>query len=552
MVAVEGKQASPALSPDGNQVAFTQYDGEEGLGIYTTIIGSDKVLRLTNNSGDCCPTWSPDNRTIAFIRYSTEGTSIYVVSAIGGTERKLYAGVSSVGAKAARARNRLLLNGQGISLSWSVDGKILAFPECLPGEVRTRIAFLSLADLSVRPFTSPPNQESDDGPAFSPDGSMLAFARGGTGGGGRDLFVAPVTGGQPKRITFGNSGGSPVWTQDGSDLVFSSARERGLLGLWRISASGGKPSPVIGLNGVAFSPSISRTGNQLVYQHFVSSDNIWRVNLKDERHSIDPAVRVISARGINWRPSFSPDGKRLAFESDRLGYSDIWDCDSDGSNCAQVTSLHGTAGTARWSPDGRNIAFECQSQNYYQVYVVEVPGGSPHVVPTFPNSDNGAPNWSRDGQWIYFYSDHEKGPVQLWKVPFKGGVPIRVTNNGGVYATESDDQRFLYYSKLEEPGIWKMPINGGEEERILDQPEAWYWHSWTLGHSGVYFLELTDTPTGRIVFFDFRTQRRTALLNLEKPASTYGGLALSPDGKSLLYGQSEFQESSIMLVRNFH
>lgn len=72
VVAVEGKQASPALSPDGNQVAFTQYDGEEGLGIYTTIIGSDKVLRLTNNPGDCCPTWSPDNRTIAFIRYSTE------------------------------------------------------------------------------------------------------------------------------------------------------------------------------------------------------------------------------------------------------------------------------------------------------------------------------------------------------------------------------------------------------------------------------------------------------------------------------------------------
>jgi Tol biopolymer transport system component/DNA-binding winged helix-turn-helix (wHTH) protein len=549
--AVEGKQGSPALSPDGNQVAFAQYNGEKGLGIYTTIIGSDQALRLTKNAGDCCPTWSPDNRSIAFIRYSEEGTSIYVTSAIGGTERRLYTGTSEIAAKDAGARNRLLLNAQGISLSWSPDGKVLAFPESFPGEIRTRIAFLSLSDLSVRPFTSPPNQERDDGPAFSPDGSMLAFARGGAGGRGSDLFVVPVKGGEPKRITSGNSGVSPVWTQDGRDLVFSSASERGFLGLWRISASGGTPSPVIGLSSVAFSPSISRTGNELVYQHSVGSDNIWRLNLKDETHSTGPAVRVISARGSNWRPSFSPDGKKLAFESDRLGYSDIWECDSDGSNCGQVTSLRGTAGTARWSPDGRYIAFECQIRSYYQVYVVEVPAGTPRVVPTFPGSDNGAPNWSRDGQWIYFYSDREKGPLQLWKISFKGGVPIRVTNNGGVYATESDDHRFLYYSKLEKPGIWRMPINGGDEERILDQPEAWFWHSWALGQTGIYYLDLADSPTGKIMFFDLRTNRRTTLFNLQKPASTYGGLALSPDHKSLLYGQSEFQESFIMLVRNF-
>ena len=51
---------------------------------------------------------------------------------------------------------------------------------------------------------------------------------------------------------------------------------------------------------------------------------------------------------------------------------------------------------------------------------------------------------SRDGEWIYFYSDRERGAFQLWKVPVKGGTPVRVTTDGGVYATESDDRRFLY------------------------------------------------------------------------------------------------------------
>jgi Tol biopolymer transport system component len=146
--------------------------------------------------------------------------------------------------------------------------------------------------------------------------------------------------------------------------------------------------------------------------------------------------------------------------------------------------MHGTAGTARWSPDGNYIVFEFQSQRYYQIYVVEVPGGRPRLVPTFPGADDGAPNWSRDGQWIYFYSDHEKGPFQLWKVPFKGGSPVQVTRNGGVYAIESDDGRFLYYSKIEQPGIWKMPLNGGDETRVLDQPEGYHWHSWGLVRDG--------------------------------------------------------------------
>jgi Tol biopolymer transport system component len=58
-------------------------------------------------------------------------------------------------------------------------------------------------------------------------------------------------------------------------------------------------------------------------------------------------------------------------------------------------------------------------QDYYEVYVIEVPDGTPHVLTTFPEVNNGAPNWSCDGQWIYFYSGRDKGTYQLWKAPLK-------------------------------------------------------------------------------------------------------------------------------------
>ena len=241
----------------------------------------------------------------------------------------------------------------------------------------------------------------------------------------------------------------------------------------------------------------------------------------------------------------------VAFESDRMGFSDIWYCAADGSNCKQLTTLHATSGTARWSPDGRYLAFESQSQGYYEVYVVEVPAGEPRVVSTLPGASNGAPSWSRDGQWIYFYSTTGKESFQLWKVPFKGGTPVRVTKNGGVYGVESYDGRFLYYSKFEEPGLWRMALVGGEETKLLDQPPGWAWFDWGLTRKGIYFLNLSVKPYGRIEFFDFGSRTTVPVFALQKPAPGYVGLAVAPDGRSILFGQTELDDSYIMLVKNF-
>jgi Tol biopolymer transport system component len=536
LVALQGKQTTPVFSPDGNQVAFGGYEGQQGAGIYLTLVGGEKSLRLTNNVDDCCPTWSPDGRQIAFVRRSQSPTEMgfYVISALGGTEHRLYGGPLNIRTECSR-------------IDWSPDGKTLVFSQPAADGVRSRIALLSLADSSIRQLTTPPEQEIDCEPAFSPDGSHVAFVRGSAGGDLGDLFVIGVSGGDPKQLTSSNTGGTPVWTNDGNEIVFSSAMG-GLRSLWRIPLSGGAPQPVAGTGEMAFSPSISRKGNQLVYQHAVLTAALWRINLKDEKHASGPPVHVFSARGFIRRPSFSPDAKKIVFESDRMGYSNIWSCDSDGSDCTQLTSIHGTSGTARWSPDGLHVAFESRSQRYYDVYVVDMPGGQTRVLPTFPEADNGAPNWSRDGQWIYFYSDHGQAPIELWKVPFKGGSPVQVTKNGGVYGMESDDQRFLYYSKIAQQGVWKAPLGGGDETRVSDQPAGWF--NWALTPSGIYFLNVTVTPN-RVDFLNFANRETTTLFSLEKPVPPFGGLAISPDHSGLLYTQIDADDSYIMLVKNF-
>lgn len=537
LFSLQGKHGSPAFSPDGNQVAFVQYDGPHP-GIYTTLVGGEKALQLTDHPGDSCPTWSPDGRQIAFIRYfeSGKGRHFYVIPALGGSEHRLYTDPEDA---------RFGCTG----LDWSPDGSALAFSEFSQREHRSWITVLSLRDFSMRQLTSPPNQEHDRQPIFSPDGLRVAFLRGSLDENLADVFVVGASGGGARQLTSGNSGGTPAWTQDGKEIVFSSPLG-GLQNLWRISVSGGTPRLVAGAGEMAFNPVISRRGNLLVYQHVTDNQTIWRINLKDDTHVLGPPVRAFSGRGFIRRPEFSPDGKKVVFESDRLGYSDIWYCEVNGTNCSQLTSFHGVSGTARWSPDGHHIAFESLSRHYYDIYTLEVPGGQPRVVPTFAETDNGAPNWSRDGQWIYFYSARDRGRLQLWKVPLNGGSPIQVTTSGGVYCTESDDGRFLYYSKYEQPGVWKMPLNGGEETRVLDQPSGHHWFNWEIRRTGIYFLNESVTPNGRIEFFDFGTHQKFPILTLEKP-SFIGGLAVSRDGRSLLYGQTELEDSYLLLVKNF-
>ena len=170
-------------------------------------------------------------------------------------------------------------------------------------------------------------------------------------------------------------------------------------------------------------PAASRKGNQLAFQQLAYQNDIWRVDLAGKTLRQGAPRMIISAKGSNFRPQYSPDGKKIAFESSRSGYSEIWVCNSDASDCNAVTNLKGVAGAPRWSPDGKTLAFEYRPQAYSEIYVAELAGGAPRRVATFSHADNGGLVWSRDGKWIYFYSDPEGGRFQICRLGHVQDVP---------------------------------------------------------------------------------------------------------------------------------
>jgi Tol biopolymer transport system component len=130
--------------------------------------------------------WSPDGRQLAFVRHLDEGPAIYTVPWPSGQERRL---IQITGPPFAKAW------GSYTTLSWSPDGKWLAFAEKSSEDEPSRIVRLALATLEKQPLTSPPqDSQGDFHPSYSPDGSQLAFVRSGKAFGDRDVWVQPLEG----------------------------------------------------------------------------------------------------------------------------------------------------------------------------------------------------------------------------------------------------------------------------------------------------------------------------------------------------------------------
>jgi Tol biopolymer transport system component len=447
------------------------------------------------------------------------------------------------------------------SLAWCPDSRCVLVTDS-PGEGHWDAVFLIALDTGEkRQLTYPEGQVLDVDPAISPDGRSLIFRRDTTPFSGAfyrlSLKADAIPDGEPERLTSTLSAGRPAWMPDSREILFAA---RGAL--WRLDVSRrGTPTrlPFVGQDGLT--PVVSRRPDgrpRLVYVRSFADGNVWRIETSAAgAPTSTPPVAAIASTRSDQIPNLSPNGRQVAFLSDRSGESEIWVAAVDGSNADQLTSLGISPGFPRWSPDGKLIAFHGDPEGRPDILLMASRGGKPRTLTTtLPNG--GFPSFSRDGQWIYF-TVVRAGESRIWKLPVSGGAAVQVTNSIGTIAIESDDGRDLYYvERADRPSsVWRLPLSGGAPIKVLDGvvlgsfaviKDGIYYIDWLSGEAGVQFANRPSGET-RLRYFDFATgQSTTVARNL----GTIGfGLSASPDGRTIFFSRVDSSVDELMLVENF-
>jgi Tol biopolymer transport system component len=521
--------------------------------IYVKLNGPGDAVKMTKVLPRVfSPAWSPDGRWIAALQDVGRVGVIVLIPGSGGQFREL-ARVNKADASADACVDSGFpficgVASFGSALNWSRDGRYLfTAAETAPGSAALAIVRVSVETGEVQPMTSPPRESAGDfGPAVSPDGTQLAFLRFRSMRTG-DIYVMPISEGNalpgrsPKQITRdGADVYTPAWTPDGRDLIFSSDRG-GRRELWRVHATGGNPIRLAGVGEDALDVAVSQTGGTLVYNRGHYSGSLWKIPIHDGKGG-EP-VRVTATTARDKFSHFSPDGKRIAFESGRSGVDEIWVCDADGTNAAQLTTFgKGISGSPRWSPDGRMIAFDSNVAGSFDIYVIPSGGGRP-VQLTTNSSTDAVPGWSRDSEWIYFTSGRT-GRDEVWKVRPNGGIETQVTREGGGLAAESAGGRYLYFVRgTEDSGdLFRMERDGSNPTKVLNSVKG---RLFTVFPKGIYFA--ASSPQAELRYLEFAT----GSIRVVAPLPGIPHADVSSDEQWALYPRPTMSDTNLMVVENF-
>lgn len=239
-------------------------------------------------------------------------------------------------------------------------------------------------------------REEGGRPAWSPDGSRLAFER--LVDGEFALFTMNADGTGVARITELEpadppegppSAFHPAWSPDGSRVVFASPRT-GEGDLYVVAAEGGPATRLLASPEPEGNPDWSPDGERVLFQrHVAGGTEIWVVGAD----GTEPR-RLSTSEGHDEMPRWSPDGSRIVFSRYLFaeGQADLWVMAADGSGQTRLTADPASDVEPAWSPDGGRIVFVRSAPGTQRLRVVDADGTDPAPLTDLPG-DFTMPDW---------------------------------------------------------------------------------------------------------------------------------------------------------------
>jgi eukaryotic-like serine/threonine-protein kinase len=443
LTVADGVEEWPAWSLDGTRLVYAgEVNGFRQLFVRTLATGEER--RLTHSRrDDIQPAWSPDGRSLAFARANTPGGKLEPSD----------------------------ING------WYFEGGDIWSLDLASGKE------IKLVDDAF-------------GPAWSPDGARLAFdAR---WGGPRRIWVADARGRNSRQITADSNDAvahaGARWSPDGARLVFRRMEKT----KWDIAVANLSSSSVVWLTDdivTDMDPAWASDGRSVYFASARGGGlNLWRMPVAASGTATGPAEQLTTGAGDDVQPAPSPEGNRIAFTV--LGInSDIWRLPVSPQTGRITGSPQLVAGTTRvesrgaWSPNGRAIAFNSDRRGDMNLWVRSLADGSERLLTHGPGGDY-QPNWSPDARTIVFFSSRS-GNADIWAVRLSDGALTRLTHDRStdINPFYSPDGRHIAYLSEREgrSEVWVMNADGSDQRRVYDGAAGGHFLRWTRDGTAVVF-----------------------------------------------------------------
>lgn len=387
----DSEELYPGLLPDGTGLIYSSPESGN-WDIYLLKFDSPNAINLTsdNAADDREPMISGDGSTIVF-RSERDGGGIYLMNTDGSELRRVL--------------------DSGFNPALSPDGKSIAFgtddidDPSNRSLVDSRIGILDLATGEKRILPSGDGVQ----PKWSPDGRRIAFW-GIRSGGSRDILTIAADGGEPVAVTADEFvDWNPVWAPDGRSLYFVSDRS-GSMNLWNVAIDSGTGSPRGSPEAVTIPAQysqlfdFSKDGRKFAYVQSTINVNIRSIEFDPVAEKfVGAPVSIVGGSRVSTNPRVSTDGKRIVFDSVGGVKENIFTVGVDGSNMRQLTNDSFKNRAPTFSPDGSRIAYFSDRTGNYQGWIMNTDGSDGKQITQF-GEDDGAqwPIWSPDGRRLMF------------------------------------------------------------------------------------------------------------------------------------------------------
>lgn len=540
---------APSLSPDGALFVYVRFsEDESGSSLFQQVVSSHQPKALTAavpGRWDQMPMWSPDGRSIAFLRKTEAGCAVMLMPAIGGGEREI----------------GRCLGDEAHAIGWYPDNAVLIAAGRIYDDAgrASGSALYRMAIDSGRWEPIPYVRAASDidvSPAVSPDGRWIAFHRNAALG---DVWRIPVAGGEPQRLTdlHANVFGL-AWMSDSARLLVSRYRA-GTKVLSLVGPERSRMTDLVIAGGDFEYPSVAPASGAIAFQIEEARSGMHRLSLAAGRTAFERREPLYETTRSNRLPSLSPDGGQLAFVSDRSGRPLLWSVERERPD--SLRSIDGFVPSPRFPP-----VWDASSQRLFAIgegaegrgaYEIEprrgrivrlpVPEGEPTYVVDHPDTSRMLIVSNRgDGRLALVLYDRSARPWrELARIDDDIGVPVvdranarilyALRSSGDIFATDLQLRGARRVDGLQRRGRGRLKTFTAAPDGVwfLDGRHdcAWYWRRVAAPHratdaspasAGVCLGDL-DRPDLEGVSYDPR-QRALYLSTLEHTTHDIGFL----------------------------